>query len=161
MSVREKYMHILFNFNKMLPTYLNRKCSNWNTNRWSIHGENFKWIPVAEMCLQGGTKWPSWIVVCKKIKLTVALISCKLFIISQFQLDMMKSMICDILLFFTMGWIQAIIQSMLSISHVSSVQKNLACSLWMFDINIDWCDLLPQGCQLVSWWLTGTVHFLK
>ena len=75
MSAREKCMYILFIY-QMLPTYFNTKCSKWNTNRWSIHGENFKQIPVVEICLWGGTKWPSLIVAWKKKKLTVVLNFC-------------------------------------------------------------------------------------
>ena len=72
MSARENTC-TFYLYNKILPTYLSTKCSNWNTNRGSIHGEIFKLIPVVEMCLWGGTKCPSLIIVCKKIKLTVAL----------------------------------------------------------------------------------------
>ena len=66
-------------------------------------------------------------------------------------MDMMKSTMGNILLYFTtwMKWIQAIIQSMLSISHVSSMLSV------MFDIHIDGCDcffLKISACVMVANW---------
>ena len=50
---------------------------------------------------------------------------------------------------------------MLSISHVSSVQINLACCLQCLTSILTGVTASSQGFQLMSWQLTGTVHFFK
>ena len=158
MSVRDKYMHILL-FTQNVNKYDVTNVFNWKHYYMKHTWWNFQLIIQIRNTFMGWHNVISYYCLLEKI-LTMVLIlhiNCP---ISNGYDEIHNS---NILLFFTtwMEWIQAIIQSMLSISHVSSIQINLACCQWCLTSILMGVTASSWGFQLVSQWLTGTVHFFK